>query len=42
MNARWPDCATGWHDRCRQTTPGQVTPCGCPCHTKATVHEEDQ
>ncbi len=25
--ARWPDCATGWHDRC--TAPSR---CGCRCH----------
>lgn len=26
--ARWPDCATGWHDRC-----GAPDRCGCPCHS---------
>lgn len=26
--ARWPDCATGWHDRCTEPR------CGCPCHAK--------
>jgi hypothetical protein len=30
--ARWPDCASGWHDRC--TEPGR---CGCPCHTRAAA-----
>ena len=33
-DARWPDCASGWHDRCTSDR------CGCPCHARRSVLEQ--
>jgi hypothetical protein len=33
-DARWPDCASGFHDRCTSDR------CGCPCHARRSVLEQ--
>lgn len=33
--ARWPDCASGFHARC-----GSPDRCGCPCHVRPDPTEQ--